>query len=381
MPAAPRHRTLDCPGTLVRAYERAGTGFKPFGYVCNSCGHFARDEEEMPVSSVAELRPAMESAARELMNLLWDRRVYKRFEGIVQGNSELLASAQAGNPFVNSVRRWWAVSAALVLRRHVDAGSGGTLRWVLEQLVKMEQKYSATSKTGTSTAEADLRTLEEISFRFRPFLNELIYGSRVPGTSITVTYNDLLLAIDTVQKVAERTYGVVLQVSMQLEPIEQFEWTDIFQYSWLPKNTQFAYDLGSQGVPFDALPLTLKQAEKCALLTLSLDNSPTNLLRITVSNEKDVDALDVRVFIPHLRTPFDVPEIKGLSSASVQVQWNDNGDPRFGHGQAVLEFNDVYGQVYRQYADVDVRNGRVRNLSPIAYLVKAPIVTSQYAYS
>lgn len=331
----------------------------------------------MAVRSPLELRPAVETVARELMNLLWDRRVYRRFEGIVRGEPELLASAEAGNPFVNGVRRWWAISAAIVLRRHVDAGAAGTLRWVVEQLVAIDQQYgsSAASVSDTSNAQMDLQTLESLSVRFRPFLNELVYGSRVGGAPITVTYNDLLEAIDTLRKVAERTYATVVQVSMHFEPIEQFEWTDIFEYPWLSTHADQAYELGAEGVPYDALPLTAREAEKSALFAIAMRNGPNNALTITVSNETDVDALEVRLFIPHLRTVLDVREIKARASGSATVRWNDNEDHRFGHGQAVLEFTDIHGHVYRQYADVDVRSARVRNVSPVAYRVKGPIVS------
>lgn len=374
MPAPPRHDPAVCPGDLARVYERPGRSLalRPLGYVCTICRTFVPDEDtEMP--SISDLRPAVEAVAQELIALLWDRRVNERVAGIVRANPDLLASAQSGNPYLTGTRRWWSISTALVLRRHIDAGFPRTLRWIVEHLAALEGR---TSLTSVGSFKGDLERLEALSVRFRPYFNAIIHGG---GTGISspaaVTFNDLLEALDVVRDVGQRAYSAITNVSYSLEAVEQFEWTEIFKQPWIEPHVELAYELGEPGVPYDAVPLTKIESTKGARLIVEFQKSrKAGELIIEVSNDTRTDALDVRIFVPHLSTAVDAPEIVGEGLQRFVVPWLDDGDPRFGHGQAVIEFSDIHDNVYRQYADVDVRGARVRRLSPVPFRVQGRIV-------
>ena len=325
------------------------------------------------MKSIFELRPAAEAVASELTSLLWDRRVHERVAGIVRSNQSLLAKAQAGNPYLNGVRRWWAIASALVVRRHIDKGTQGSLRWIVERLVDLDEETQDAPGAGPSEHRSDLDRLETLSVRFRPYFNATIHGGTVPDSS-SVTFNDLNEAIDAIAKIGERTYAAVTNISRRLEPIEQFEWTDIFEQPWILNKGKAAYILGEDGVPYDALPMTAEESVMAGRVKLSLESSGLNEVTVTATNDSDVEILDVRVFLPYLRTVIDVAELAPKHGAQERVSWRETSDPKFGWGQAVLEFSDVYDNIYRQYADIDFLRGSVRKLTKTPYRVQGRIV-------
>lgn len=334
------------------------------------------------MGSLAELRPAAESMAAELTGLLWDRRVHERAAGIVRSNPTLLSQAQSGNPYINGVRRWWAIASALILRRHVDPGTVGSLRWILERLVEIEDKDFGSASPSSAPLETreDLKRLETISVQFRPYLNAMIHGG--PVDTARLTFNDLHEAIDVVAKVGERTYVAVTNVSRRFEPVEQFEWTGIFEAPWISGAEEQAYVLGTEGVPFDALPMSVSESKTIARLLLKLEPKASNEVAVTVTNDSKVEALDVRVFLPYLQTVVDAPTLWADNRVVEHVQWPQTDDPKFGLGQAVLEFSDVYDNTYRQYADVNCLTGTVRRLTKVPFLVEGRIVVARpYAVS
>jgi hypothetical protein len=71
-------------------------------------------------------------------------------------------------------------------------------------------------------------------------------------------------------------------------------------------------------------------------------------------------AIDVRVFLPYVRTVIDVGK---LDVGEVASEWITAGVASTIYGQAVLEFSDIHDQVYRQYADVSVSSEIVRRLT------------------
>ena len=332
--------------------------------------------------SIVELRPAAEAMAAELSGLLWDRRVHERVAGIVRSNPSLMSKAQAGNPYLNGVRRWWGIASALVLRRHVDPGTQGSLRWIVERLVEFDDDQTGSSPSSASSEhKADLEQLDQVSLRFRAYLNATIHGGGVPD-SAHVTFNDLHQAIDAIAEIGQRTYSAVTNISRRFEPIEQFEWTDIFEMPWISDGAKNqAYVLGEDGVPYDALPMTVAESKTIARINLRLDPGSGNEVIVTAKNDGSAEALDVRVFLPYLRTVIDVAAMAPDASVEERIGWMETDDPKFGWGQAVIEFSDVYDHVYRQYADVNFITGRVRRLSKVPFLVQGRIVSSRsYAF-
>ena len=333
------------------------------------------------MQSISELRPAAEAMSAELSGLLWDRRVHERVAGIIRSNPRLLAKAEAGNPYINGVRRWWGIASALVLRRHVDQGTQGSLRWLVERLVAFDDDVTGSSpSTVTADHKDDLNRLERISVRFRPYLNAAIYGSGVPD-SVLVTFNDLQSAIDEIAEIGQRTYKAVTNISRRFEPVEQFEWTEIFEEPWINNVGEgHAYVLGEEGVPYDAVAMTTEEARGVARLVLKLNPVPGNRVLAVATNDTETAALDVRVFLPYLRTVIDTPEIPPHSQVENAARWHPTDNPKFGWGQAVIEFADVFDNIYRQYADVDFINGRVWRLTQ-PYHVKGRIVAPRpYVY-
>ena len=366
MPKPMEHSTADCGGRFVRIYQRPNrTGaVVPTGYLCNRCHTYRPDE--LPVTSKNELRPAVEAIATEISLLLWDRQVERRFEGIVHGNAELLTAAQQNNPFLVGVRRWWATSAALVVRRHVDGDGLNTLRGVVEALVGLETPFDPGS---AEVFRADLARLEAISSRFGPHLNALLHG--VPSGN-PVTFNDLYDAIDALKEIAQRAYARITNISRRLDPVAQFDWNDIFTRPWIADDVQAAYELGTEGVPYDALFLSNDEGSALAHVALQVRSNSDGSAEIIAVNDGKAAALDACVFLPYAATVIDIDELAVGASVSATLS------PELAHqvtGQAVIEFADIYDTTYREYADVVVPSGRVRKLSRVAFRVGGRIVS------
>src|ERR1700722_14163590 len=210
------HDDATCPGTLVRVYERpdrAGS-LSPIGYVCRRCGLYLPDLQA--VVTLADLRPAADALASEISGLLLDRQVQERVAGMVRSNPALLHAAQTGNPFLQGTRRWWAMSAALVLRRHLDGGTRNSLRDMLEALTAFPE--DTLSGPGFDFAK-DLGELQALSDRFRAYLNSVLHGSLATPSDSAPTYADLNDAIDTIAGIAGRVYSAVTNISYRMNPV------------------------------------------------------------------------------------------------------------------------------------------------------------------
>ncbi len=307
------------------------------------------------------LRPAVDVIAAEIGGLLRDRQVCDRFAGVVRSNDALLREARHGNAFLVGVRRWWATAAALVLRRHVDGGNPATLRAVLEILVERGDFAPGAS------FENDLAQITAISERFRPYLNALIHGGH---NATALTFDDLSVAIDTVRDIGQRVYAAVANVSRPMNPPVESEWTDIFRLQWIADSSEpMAYILGNPGVPYDAVPMTKADAAMQpridAVITLLGDES----LTIALSNVGPQPALDVRAFLPFAGTVIDHDHLDVGASIDQHLPVS----PQIISGQAVIEFENVHGEFYRQYADV-ASTGRLRRIDRNPYRVSARIV-------
>jgi hypothetical protein len=363
------HDQAACPGVLVRVYERPerSGSLSPIGYVCKRCSVFLPDPPIL--MTLADLRPSTESLAIEISNLLLDRQVHERVAGMVRSNKALLRAAQTGNPFLQGTRRWWATSAALVLRRHLDGGTRSSLRDILEALATLQED----GLTGPRFDVAkDLGTLKTLSERFGPYLNAVLYGAQ-SGADVNPTFTDMNDAITEVAAIAGRVYAAVTNVSHRMDPAIQFDWTEIFREPWIPDDTPMAYVLGEigTGVPFDALPLTKTESQDIGRLALRISSLSDGHLEITVTNEGRAPVLDVRVFLPFNRTVVDVPELAVGMTIRSHVPPQDS---QRAYGQAVLEFADAHAYIYRQYAEVDLDIACVRKLSPTPYRVSGRIV-------
>ena len=363
MARARRHE--NCSGILVRVYERPVRSgpVTAIGYLCKICRTFVPDGGV--VTNNTDLRPAIDVVVTELTSLLWDRQVNDRFAGIVRANPDLLAAAQKGNPLLGGVRRWWATSTALILRRHVDGAGPQTLRSVVEALSALGEE------SGRAPFVEDLRQLEAISDRFRPYFNILIHGAVAGAPNSTLTFDELSEAIDTVRDVAQRAYVAIANVSRRLDPVAQFEWTDIFEYPWIDSHEEMAYTLGEQGVPYDAVPMTMADALAQARLEARVGHGDDGSIAFTVSAAGKLDALDVRIFLPYAGTIIDEEVIPSGSSVTRTMPAMLSAPI---YGQAVFEFEDQHGRVYRQYADVSFESSRIRKLDRLPYRVSGRIV-------
>jgi hypothetical protein len=366
MPKALIHDRAGCEGTLIRVYERPerSGSVKAMGYVCNLCRVFIPDE--VPVTKLEDLRPAADAIAREIMTLSLDRGVYERAAGIIRENGALLAAAQSSNPFLNGMRRWWAVSTAVVLRRHVDGGEG-TLRAIVDALAELDPDRR-------QQFQADRSELENMSVRFRPYLNDLIHGTQSPEVQFSespMTYGELSSAVESVRVIAERACAAVRNVSMRLDPVVQYDWTAIFCEAWIPANVDPAYNLGDPGVPFDAEPLTRADRDQQANLTPAGHVLPDGSVSISLRNDGQKEALDVRFLLPYERTVIDLPKLPIGGTVTTATFSAQRASPI--NGQAVIEFCDVRGRVFREYANVFLHGGHFRDLRG-PYLVRDRIV-------
>jgi hypothetical protein len=370
-----KHAEADCPGTLARIYERAGreAGFSALGYVCTACRKVMFDEDQLEMPTLTELRFPMESVANELMDLFVDSHLKDVSSSIVRNNPKLLASAQNGNPYLLATRRWYAVASALVLRRHIDSGTPNSLRSIVEHLAKLEHAGETRTLPAAGGFDSDLERLRALSARFRPYISAVINGGH---QSQGLTYDDLDAALDEVRQIAQRAYATITNVSLLMTPSVSPGWTDIFEEPWIRTNFPTAYEVGAEGVPYDALPLGREESSNNARLTLRLQCMRPNQVATSVENDGGAEAIDVRVFLPYLRTVIDVRRLEVGKVTHSRTEWDPsyNQNPKFGYGQAVLEFEDAFGRIFRQYADVDIEDGLVRKLSPTPFLVKGRIV-------
>lgn len=360
------HREGDCGGTLERIYRRpaGGGSLEPIGYQCDLCGAIV--EEDTAVERLAQLRPAVESVAAEITALLADLQVHERFAGIVRESPDLLQAGQS-NPFLQGVRRWWAVYAAIMLRRHADGGRRESLRDIAESLVNLPDSELTRPR---DVFASYIKTLEEISDRFRPYLNAVIYGGAVPLQS-AVTFNDLNHALKELGEVTAGVYAAVVNISRATNPTIIDDWTSIFRKPWLSEEQ--AYPLGAEGVPFDAMPMSKGESDRQAELDLRIHVGEAGWVTVEIVNVGKSRAIDARLFLPYARTVIDVEKLDVGDSAMQRVR------PQLAvsiYGQAVLEFSDSHDHAYRQYADVNLPSGMVRKLSSPAYRVTGRIVAS-----
>lgn len=325
------------------------------------------------MATLDELRFPMEAVANELMALFVDSRLNDVGSSIVRNNPKLLASAQNGNPYLLAIRRWYAIASALVLRRHIDSGTPNTLRSIVEHLAELERAGETKTLPAAGGFDSDLDRLKALSARFRPYISAVINGGH---QSSRITYDDLDAALDEVRQIAQRSYATIMNVSLLMTPSIASGWTDIFEEPWIRANVPTVYEVGGEGVPFDALPLSKEESSNNGRLVLRLQCMRPNQVAVSVENDGAAEAIDVRVFLPYLRTVIDVPRLEAANVTHSRIEWDpsNNQDPKFGYGQAVLEFEDAFGRVFRQYADVDIRDGLVRKLSPTPFLVKGRIV-------
>jgi hypothetical protein len=318
------------------------------------------------VKTATELRPAIEAIAAEITTLLLDRQTHERFAGIVRSNDDLMAAVQQGNPFLQGVRRWWAMSAALTLRRHLEGGSTQSLRGVIEALANLERDESA----DPDKFAADLEQLDGIAGRLRPYINTIIHGVAF-DPSAAVTFNDLNAAISSVGNIAQGAYTAITAISRRMDVVVQYDWTAIFKKPWIVDDTELAYALGKPGVPFDALPLPAAAAKDQARLIARVELDKRGSSTFTVTNIGLKSALDVRVFLPYARTVIDVEELTPGQSTSQILSPEVTATVS---GQAVFEFADIHDSVYRQYGDVFFPAGRIRKIDEIPYRVSGRIV-------
>lgn len=363
------HGQGDCPGTLVRVYQRpdrAGTTM-PIGYVCDVCRTFLPDE--VPPVSIEDLRPAVEAVAAEVSTMVLDRAVHERFMGIVQQSPSLVTAAQTNNPLLNGVRRWWSIATASTLRRHVDSGYPGALRSIVEALATQDPNRAPTYL-------ADLEQLEAVSKRFRPYFNALFQRTD-SGAAPMLTFAELGDTVEVVRAIAERAYAAVTNVSYSMDPAVQFDWTAIFKEPWLRDNMQMAYDLGTPGVPFDALAISAGEQQAQAMLEPTVQFHQSGRAHIELKNVGALKALDARLFLPNARTVIDVDELDVQQSVASIIVPSELG---LGAAQVVIEFADLRGHVFREYADISLSNLQIRRLTG-PYLVKGRIVQPALGYA
>ena len=311
--------------------------------------------------SLRDMRPAADAMAAEISTLALDRAVHERFVGIIQQNPGLLTAAQHRNPLLNGVRRWWSTTAAMTLRRHVDPGSSTNLRALVEGLAEDE------SDSRHAQFQVDIETLGGINRRFRPYFNALVHQAEPVAEKLT--FDDLGETIDVIRRIAERAYAALTQISYEMNPVIQFDWTAIFKEPWLPEVAQ-AYDLGTDDVPADALALTRAESEMLAYLRPEISLHRGGAGHVELENIGRQVALDVRLFMPIAQTVIDVDEVAVGAKVGSRAFPSDLG---LRSAQIIVEFEDLQGRVYREYADITLSSLRMRNLRG-PYLVKGRIV-------
>jgi hypothetical protein len=185
-----------------------------------------------------------------------------------------------------------------------------------------------------------------------------------------LTFSELGDTVDSLRAIAERAYAAVTNVSYSMNPVVQFDWTAIFNEPWLPSDVHMAYNLGTEGVPFDALALSIEEQRVQAMLEPTVRFHGDGNAHVDLANTGANKALDVCLFLPNARTVIDIDEIDvNQSVASLTVP----AELGYKSAQVVIEFADLLGRIFRQYADISLSNLQIRRLSR-PYLVKGRIV-------
>lgn len=139
--------------------------------------------------------------------------------------------------------------------------------------------------------------------------------------------------------------------------------------------------LETREAPLDALPAdALLPAERPALSLRVVFRSEA--LQYRIANTGTVAVRDVTLFLPGIRAAGLTQIVAPGSSISVQMRLDGRRNPVRGQAQAIIEFEDLFGNVFRQYADTTpvVKSGvphsyKVGNVSR-PYLVAQRIIAA-----
>jgi hypothetical protein len=216
-------------------------------------------------------REAIKAIGCEVTYLEWFRDEFARVDQIVRGNPRVL---HAESYFTAHVKRWYAESQAMRIRRLVEPYTPGFDVWSLLQL--LEDMRRAAEAFGKSEIESLFDTNDSVSYEreIRDFLVESMWknvgdvdsgadrlrarhikedikGLR-DATEDVKRYADLVIAhnsrekpapaafstissaTDEIVRIAKRYTATLTGASMiSFAPVDQFNWYDVFHFPWI----------------------------------------------------------------------------------------------------------------------------------------------------
>ena len=395
-----RHRYLGCDGVIKAVYLKDGNDAKlrSVGSLCLGCQTFVPHEE--PMQQIPDLkipdpvpgwRTAISAIKDDVTRLCPERVVYEGFGEIVRGRPELLRSY---NPFLAYVQRWYATSAVMAIRRQTDSESrGASLRSLLEDIAEKAAQYDYATylelyrqrgyddemsdnlargfwkevgsgeRLDASKVRADLAALDELASDVRRHANrEIVHQSKNLESDFKLTFNDLHLCIDGIERLTKKYVALLTGASyVTLVPVDMTDWTQIFAFAWrgTSNDVDAPYKVGDDGVPYDALPPRREYAVTQPCLAVSFERPIKRaagvFLGYVVSNIGVGAARRVRMFLPCMNNvACEEPigpgnAIAGEFRYDTSRAFTEHMKPPC---QVVVEYEDVNGNLYRQYANV-----------------------------
>lgn len=187
-------------------------------------------------------RRLMEDVQRAHSDMLQQQLWSERLGRMIRENEKFV---RCESPFIGEMARWYVSHAAMSVRRQVDADENViSLRRVLEQMNANPPALIGLSPLGKAVTvteiDADIATLVSISQKIVRVADREIAHADRRGFGDDVSrpnFKELNECIDGFATLAQKYYELVTGAAMigGLQPVEQFEWSDVFRFSWIPK--------------------------------------------------------------------------------------------------------------------------------------------------
>jgi hypothetical protein len=206
----------------------------------------------------------------DAINLHWNRRMYRLLAAVYKANPRL---QEAGGHLWTWMRDNYVAGAAMAVRRELDKdGSVANLRNMLHEMIQRPsvlrrrrylEHWNPTDEWQLALANrgfdsfgvvkpsanpeedhidpagvaADLEQLDVQTDTVRAYIEQTI-AHRQRSTPASVSFAQFNETIAAIEKALKKYYALVTQTSVaQLEPVPQYNTTEVFTFPWLAPGT------------------------------------------------------------------------------------------------------------------------------------------------
>jgi hypothetical protein len=173
--------------------------------------------------------------------LLQQRKWANRLIKMTRANKNF---ARCESPFMGNMTAWYGAYAIMAVRRQSDDDERvESLRRILEQMKANPPALVGVSPMGTVVSAADIdadiqRLVRVSALTVRIATKEIAHAQRGGAGNDRLSFRELDACVDAYAEVAKKYVLILTGAAMlTLEPIEQFDANDVFQFSWIPRCT------------------------------------------------------------------------------------------------------------------------------------------------